>query len=666
MSIDVTQFHQAFFEEAAEGLETMESALIALGERGADPELVNAIFRAAHSMKGGAATFGFQALADFTHLLETLLEQVRAGARPVDQALVDVLLAAVDALRGLLEAARGAGEADAQAVAEVEGQLRALLGESAAATGSGGAGGRAPAAEGMPVRRWRIRFRPHPHLLRTGNEPLRILRELAALGRLEAELDLSRLPGIDTLDPHDCHLAWDLRLEGPVERVQIDEIFEWVEDDCDLEIELEREAETVKDTPAQPPARATAGTGPEARPRGETGSIRVSIDKIDALINMVGELAITQSMLGQIGERLEGLDAACVERLRDGLAQLERNTRELQESVMRVRMVPISFVFSRFPRLVRDLGRKLGKEVRLEVSGEQTELDKTVMERIGDPLVHLVRNAVDHGIETPEARRAAGKPEAGTVRLNAYHKGGNIVIEVSDDGAGLDRDRILAKARAQGLVDAGAELEDHQVYELIFEPGFSTAEAVTDVSGRGVGMDVVRRNIRELGGSIEVRSEPGRGSTFTIRLPLTLAILDGQLVRVGAEIYVVPLVSIVESAQLRPEHLDRVAGGAEVYRLREEYVPVLRLRALLRTGTDARPTERPLLVVVEGDGQKAGLVVDELLGQQQVVIKSLESNFRRVEGISGATILGDGTVALILDIGGLVQLGRTRSAAAAA
>ena len=673
MSVDIARFHQAFFEEAAEGLETLEQGLLALAEHGGDPETLNAVFRAAHSMKGGAATFGFQALAGFTHLLETLLDEVRGGRRAMDEPLADALLGSVDVLRDLLAAAREGTEADAEALAAAEARLKALLGSGAGPALAGEGAGEGAAGRGGDGggggRRWRIVFRPHAHLLRTGNEPLRALRELAALGRLEASLDCSRLPALEALEPHDCHLAWTLTLEGAVERVQIDEIFEWMEGDCDLEIEaLEDERpQRAADAAQQVP-------GPAGRPpaRGEAGSIRVSIDKIDALINMVGELVITQSMLGQIGERLEGLDTACVERLRDGLAQLERNTRELQESVMRVRMVPISFAFARFPRMVRDLGRKLGKQVRLELAGEQTELDKTVMERISDPLVHLVRNAVDHGIEPPEARRAAGKPETGTVRLNAYHKGGNIVIEVSDDGAGIDRTRVLEKARERGLLGGDGEPapDDPAVLDLIFEPGFSTAAEVTDVSGRGVGMDVVRRNIRELGGTIEVDSTPGRGSTFTIRLPLTLAILDGQLVRVGSEIYVVPLVSIVESVQLREEQLNTLAGDAEVYRLREDYIPVLRLRELLDTGREAPPPERRLLVVVEGDGHRAGLLVDELLGQQQVVIKSLESNFRRVEGISGATILGDGTVALILDVGGLVGLararGRARPSAAAA
>jgi two-component system chemotaxis sensor kinase CheA len=408
--------------------------------------------------------------------------------------------------------------------------------------------------------------------------------------------------------------------------------------------------------PAPKPDAVERGEPAGARAGGGEGtSIRVAIDKIDALVNMVGELVITQSMLSQLGA---GFDMSRVDRLVDGLAQLERNTRELQESVMRIRMLPISFAFNRFPRLVRDLGQKLGKKINLKVSGEQTELDKTVMEKIGDPLVHLVRNSIDHGIEMPEARRAAGKPEAGTVHLNAYHKGGNIVIEIRDDGAGVNRRRVLEKARARGLVGEGEQPGDEAILDLLFQPGFSTAETVSDISGRGVGMDVVRRNIKDLGGSVEIRSEEGQGTLFTIRLPLTLAILDGQLVRVGEETYIIPLVSIVESLQIKEQHLNRVAGTVELYKLRESYIPIVRLHEVFARRADSAQLAGGLLVVVEGDGQRVGLLVDELLGQQQVVIKSLESNFRRVEGVSGATILGDGTVAVILDISGLIQLSR--------
>jgi two-component system chemotaxis sensor kinase CheA len=393
----------------------------------------------------------------------------------------------------------------------------------------------------------------------------------------------------------------------------------------------------------------------------DSGSIRVSVEKIDELMNTVGELVITQAMLSQLGSKLEGNTA---EKLRAGLAQLERNMRELQESVMRVRMLPINVVFSRFPRMVRDLAQRLGKQIELKLTGEQTELDKTVLEKIGDPLVHLVRNSIDHGIELPEKRTAAGKTAAGTVHLDACHRGGNIAVEVSDDGGGLDKNRILAKAKDRGLVGPNDVLTDEQIYELIFLPGFSTAEKTTDVSGRGVGMDVVRRNIKELGGKIELRSELGKGSRTIITLPLTLAIVDGQSVSVGGETYIVPLVSIVESMQLKAANVSRLSGRGEVFSFRGFYLPIIRLYELFGVEPRTRVLDEGLVVVAEGEGhQRIGLFVDDLLGQQQVVIKSLEANYGHVEGVSGATILGDGSVALILDIPGLIRATSIRSAA---
>jgi two-component system chemotaxis sensor kinase CheA len=414
-------------------------------------------------------------------------------------------------------------------------------------------------------------------------------------------------------------------------------------------------------TPAPPKLEAVAKPDAPIEKVADSGSIRVSVEKIDELMNTVGELVITQAMLSQLGSKLEGPTA---EKLRGGLAQLERNMRELQESVMRVRMLPINVVFSRFPRMVRDLAQRLGKQVELKLTGEQTELDKTVLEKIGDPLVHLVRNSIDHGIESPDKRAAAGKPAAGTVHLDACHRGGNIAVEVSDDGGGLDKDRILAKARDRGLVGANDVLTDAQIYELIFLPGFSTAEKTTDVSGRGVGMDVVRRNIKELGGKIELRSDLGKGSKTIITLPLTLAIVDGQSVAVGTETYIVPLISIVESMQLKAESVSRLSGLGEVFSFRGFYLPIVRLYELFGVEPRTKVLDEGLVVVAEGEGhQRIGLFVDDLLGQQQVVIKSLEANYGHVEGVSGATILGDGSVALILDIPGLIRAMSMRAAA---
>jgi len=665
MTVDVSQFHQVFFEESLEHLANMESALLQLEGGGNDPEVVNVIFRGAHSIKGGGATFGFQAVAEFTHLVETLLERIRSGKTAISPEIIAVLLESVDALRDMIGALQTGADGDATRNAALQRQLAEVLAGAGETSPHASNEARAAPPTACPVDAgWRIQFRPHRHFFRTGNDPYRILRELSALGRLEVRADISTLPPLLEMDPEECYLAWELVLQGHIARAEIDEIFAWVEGDCDLSIDplatpnqpasamTTAEVRHSDDKPASQVAERRAG---QERRQAEGESIRVSIEKIDTIINMVGELVITQSMLSQVGAAVHGLNDAAMECLRDGLAQLERNTRELQEGVMRIRMLPISFAFSRFPRLVHDLSSKLGKKVELKLSGEQTELDKTVMEKIGDPLVHLVRNALDHGIEAPDVRRAQGKPEVGEIHLDAYHQGGNIVIEVSDDGAGLNRERIVAKARERGLLPADGEIDEERIIDLIFDPGFSTAETVSDVSGRGVGMDVVRRNIRDLGGNVEVTSESGRGSRFTIRLPLTLAILDGQLVRVGNQVYITPLVSIVESLQVRRERVNVVAGRAEVYRLRDEYIPIMDLRKVFGINGAVSNLAESLLVVVEGDGKKVGLVVDDLLGQQQVVIKSLESNFKPVQGISGATILGDGMVALILDAGQLVN-----------
>lgn len=663
------QFHQTFFEESFEGLDHMESALLNLDVGAAEPEVINSIFRAAHSIKGGSGTFGFMDIASFTHLMETLLDEMRDGRRQVVQSELDLLLRAVDGLRMLVGAAQGGEAADETVIAELQTELQAVLDQGAGTAPTARQGGASTCASG-----WHIHFRPDPDMMRRGNDPLRILRELGELGAMCVQTDSGQIPEWELLDPEACYLAWNIELHGEISRDQIDEVFAWVIDDAELDIKpLQEAVKTV--TPDAEPGATVAGELLVERRRkdrrgnserrsggGEASSIRVGIDKIDDLINMVGELVITQSMLGQIGNALgQGGAQAQLENLRDGLVALERNTRELQESVMRIRMLPISFAFNRFPRLVHDLGSKLGKQIELRMSGENTELDKTVMEKIGDPLVHLVRNALDHGLETPEVRIAAGKPATGTLLLNAYHQGGNIVIEISDDGAGINRRKVLRKAVERNLLTEAeaAALPDEKVCELIFQPGFSTAEVLSDVSGRGVGMDVVRRNIQDVGGSVELSSREGEGSRITIRLPLTLAILDGQLVRVGSVIYIIPLVSIIESLQARPESINVVAGMAEVYRSRDEYLPVIRLHRIFNIQADTEDLTRGLLVVAEGDGQKAGIFVDELLGQQQVVIKSLESNYRRVDGVSGATILGDGSVALIMDIPGLIRMTST-------
>ena len=731
MSIDMSQFYQTFFDESFEGLETMEAGLLGLDVGAADEETVNTIFRAAHSIKGGSATFGFSAVAEFTHVMETLLDEMRAGEREVTVHAVDLLLLSVDRLREMLTAVQNEQPIDTGRVAGVQKDLETLLnGESPDAPVSESAEVETeslvevsnetvqaqdePAEQTGPVG-WRISFKPFDYLFKTGNDPVRLFREISILGEYSAKVDSESLPLFADLDPELAYLAWNIELISDARKEDIAEIFEWVDEDCELSIvplgevikavsevaevpeseqieekedatsevvaavvesnvqELKPESksapisESASEIKAEPVSveapvvvAAPASTDAVKKPAkkaaaADQGSIRVGIDKVDALINMVGELVITQSMLSQLGENMTKQN---IEKMQDGLAQLERNTRELQESVMRIRMLPISFAFQRFPRMVRDLSQKLDKEIDLRLLGEQTELDKTVMEKIGDPLVHLVRNSIDHGIETPDIREAAGKPRMGVVELNAFHQGGNIVIEIEDDGAGIDKDVIRRKAIEKGVISESDILTDEQTYDLIFAPGFSTAAVVSDVSGRGVGMDVVKRNIRELGGTIEVKSEKGAGSKITIRLPLTLAILDGQLIRVGGDTYIVPLVSIIESLQVKKEQVNGIAGQAELYKLRDDYVPIVRLHDVFTLKPDSDKLVDGLLVIVEGEGSQAGLFVDDLLGQQQVVIKSLETNFRPVEGVSGATILGDGTVALILDVVGLIKLSK--------
>jgi two-component system chemotaxis sensor kinase CheA len=726
MNIDLSQFHQVFFEESFEGLDIMEQSLLALTLDNPDDEMINSIFRAAHSIKGSSATFKFDQIAEFTHHLETLLDEMRQGERAVTTEAVDLLLNSVDCLRDMLNTLQSGGAIDSASYREVEQKLIKMVSEGQTPSQSTAGSLDSNTTETQPSlqdadpnqqdgdRIWCIQFKPQPQILRTGNEPLRMFRELAFFGTLESFAHIESVPDIDKLEEDCCYLSWTLLLHADIDKNLIEEVFEWVMDECELEIvpislseaekmkaslipnleidvaslpkidesklshdvasSLEEKEEQKAAGKSQPKSsfdndneiafinnliksdeKPNLKAQPEARNSSlpaSAGSIRVGIEKIDKLINLVGELVITQSMLGQMGD---DFNIGKLERLKEGLSQLEQNTRELQESVMQIRMLPISFVFNRFPRMVRDLSSKLGKKIELEIRGEATELDKTVMEQIGDPLVHLVRNSIDHGIEMPDERLASGKPEVGHVELNAYHQGGSIIIEVKDDGAGINKDKVRKKAIERGIISEAADLTDEQIYQLIFEPGFSTAEVISDVSGRGVGMDVVKKNISVLGGSVDVASEPGKGSVFTIRLPLTLAILDGQLVRIGNQIYVIPLTSILESLQLGMRDIVSIGGKMEMFKLRDEHVPIARLYQVFDIKPEFYDYENTTIVVVEGAGSKVGFMVDELLAQQQVVIKSLESNFVAIEGISGATILGDGKVALILDVPGMIN-----------
>lgn len=676
MSIDLSQFIPTFLEECFEGIELMEASLLNL-EQG-DEETINSIFRAAHSIKGGAGTFGFNHVTEFTHLVETLLDEMRDGRRNIAHKDIEILLDSVDCMRLLIEAIRDDCSYDDSKVIVTSQLLTATLNnnsidENIVEDTTKDNENTSNAIVDDNLTHWSINFIPEHHLVQTGNDPLLLLNALAELGKVSVTANCNSIPSLVDLDATELYISWQITLITAARKEDIAEIFEWVEDDCQLvisneesidkkptEINVEIANEVDELTAEKPTIKAKTKVKPNVtndsnlqKPKAESGSIRVGVDKVDSLINLVGELVITQSMLSELGNDFE---LSKVARLNSGLEQLLQNTKELQESVMRIRMLPISFAFNRFPRLIHDLSKKMGKEIELLISGEQTELDKSVMEQISDPLVHLVRNAVDHGIEATDVRITNGKPEKGTVSLDAYHQGGSIVIEIKDDGGGIDSNVILAKAIENGLVDESTSLSESQVYDLLFEPGFSTAKTLSDISGRGVGMDVVKRNIQSLGGRIQIESTLGVGSTFKVFLPLTLAILDGQLVKVGREVYIIPLITIVESLQTQEALINRTSGDMVLYRLREDNVPVIPIYKLFNIPAQNKAIKNSLLVVVEADGQKVGLMVDDLLAQQQVVVKSLNENYQQVEGVSGATILGDGSVAMILDVPSMINM----------
>ncbi len=657
MSLDLTQ---AFFEEAGELLSDFEASLLHLEKSPSDLELLNRIFRCAHTLKGNSSMLGFDAVAHFTHALEDLLDQLRKGELPLTPAVVNTLLASADVVKGLIVEARGVVTGDAGQRDEVLQTIQALV-----------RGELLPAIQ--PERQtplslnasekqtlYEIHFAPRGDIFHRGLDPIQCLRSLSRLGELvQVSADTRALPTLEEMDPEKSYLAWKIWLLSGFSRKEVEAVFDFVGDPGAVTIDAQPMDDGGAEEKAEPSQAANLGFGGETREVKrealESGSIRVSIDKVDKLINLVGELVIVQSMISQA---VNNFSVDGLYRLQEAVSDMERNTRELQERVMAVRMLPIGNIFKRFPRLVRDLAATFNKKVSLQIIGEETELDKGMIEHIGDPLTHLIRNAVDHGIDTPEERLQAGKPEQGVIRLRAFHQGGNVIIEIADDGRGLDSERIKQKAVEQRLITARDNLTEEQVHALIFHPGFSTAATISDISGRGVGMDVVRKNVEALKGSVSIASERGRGATFRIRLPLTLAILDGLSLQVGEQIYIIPLVSIVESVRPFRESVQTVLGQGEVVEVRGEFLSLLRLHRLFKTRARATDPSQGLVVIVESEGQKAALLVDELLGQQQVVIKSLEANFQKVEGVSGATIMGDGRVALILDVPGLVALSR--------
>ena len=671
MTIDMSQFYQVFFDEADELLAEMEKLLLALDVANPDSEDLNAIFRAAHSIKGGAATFGFTDITDVTHMLESLLDRIRKGEMALTPEHVDAFLVSKDVLTMQMDGHHHGSSVDAAAVDSVCEKLKALsLGIVDEAVPAPVAAAAAeplkPAAQPIADENGNFSFRIElPEVPQKDVDAL--AEELGLLGAIQQEVladkrvvfNLTTSEGEDNivaicsfvLDPDDLKITHGGSLQGNVAPESEDqyEIFQ------PAQAAVEAAPVAAEQMAALSPSGESKNQGRRVTDKEsggqESSSIRVGVEKVDQLINLVGELVITQAMIEQ---RIAALDPMHHERLLNSASQLSRNTRDLQEAVMSIRMMPMDYVFSRFPRMVRDLAGKLGKKVEFITRGAATELDKGLIERIVDPLTHLVRNSVDHGVEMPEKRRVAGKNETGRLTLSAAHQGGNIVIEVTDDGGGLSRDRILAKARQQGI-PVSDTMPDGEVWQLIFAPGFSTAEVVTDVSGRGVGMDVVKRNIAAMGGTVEIRSVTGTGTTIAISLPLTLAILDGMSVKVGEEVYILPLGYVIESLQPAAVDVKEIAGQGKVVKVREEYLPLIPLYQIFAIEPRYSDPAQGILVILESEGKKAALLVDNLVGQQQVVVKNLESNFRKVAGISGATILGDGGVSLILDVSALLR-----------
>jgi two-component system chemotaxis sensor kinase CheA len=704
-----------FFQECEEQLAELESGLLAMEAGEADAEVVNAVFRAVHSVKGGAGAFALDALVRFAHVFETALDKVRTGAlAPDPKTVLMVMLRAADVLADLVRAARDGGAVDETRVQQIASELNACADISEDADEADAEEedfGFVPLQIAVELddeppapaqHDWIVRFKPRAELYANANEAALVIRELGQLGSKSVVLDASALPPLESLDPEGAYLTWIITLTTARGEAEIREVFEFVESDCELSVQAagadeadaapeappaddfdvmalirKAQAEVAPEpapapvaaapiaapaavaAPAPPPVESAAATtaGPRAEAAAAAATIRVDLERVDRLIDLVGELVINQAMLSQ---RVMEAGIAGASAIGMGLDELEQLSREIQDSVMAIRAQPVKSVFQRMPRLAREVAAMTGKQVRLVTEGEGTEVDKTVIERLADPLTHMIRNAIDHGLETPAARVAAGKPAEGVVRLSAGHRSGRIVIEIADDGAGINRSKVREIAVERGLIAADAALSDDETDNLIFLPGFSTATEVSDISGRGVGMDVVKRSIQSLGGRIAISSRPGRGSTFVMSLPLTLAVLDGMVVSVGEQTLVVPLTAIVETLQPKRSQVHGMGGDARVIAVRDSYVPLIDVGQVLGYRTSPMPAGEGVVLLIEGDGAaRAALLVDAIQGQRQVVIKSLEANYRHVPGIAAATILGDGRVALILDVDTVVAVSRT-------
>ena len=704
---------QTFFQECEEQLVELESGLLAIEDGTSEPDTINAVFRAVHSIKGGAGAFGLDQLVRFAHAFETALDLMRSGRLAPNRSILKTMLMAADALADLVRVTRENLPADEAEVGRIVHQLELLVegGDGAAAAAAPVVETQAPAEEapdfvpiqfsladlvssGAGARTYKISFEPKPGFYARANEPLTLLRELGRMGQCRVVCDLSHLPSLSDLDPEGSYLRFDIELDTEADESAVRDVFEFVEFDSQISIEavepeaafdddafarlmslaagapqetptlIEPIARIEPQAPVERPDPDSARAKSEAAKAGGAAgaTIRVDLDRVERLIDLVGELVINQAMLSQrVAEaRLSRSSALAM-----GLDDLEQLSREIQDSVMAIRAQPVKPIFQRMSRVVREAADMTGKTVTLHCEGEATEVDKTVIERLTDPLTHMIRNAIDHGIEKPEARLAAGKPESGHIKLSATHRSGRVVIEVSDDGGGINRERVLSAAISKGLVDPEAQLSDEEIDNLIFLPGFSTAATVTDMSGRGVGMDVVKRSIQALGGRISISSHPGRGSSFVMSLPLTLAVLDGMIVSVANETLIVPLTAIVETLKPRPEDVFDMGGDTRVIRIRDTFTPLIDIGQVLGYRSEAADPANCVVVLIDLEGHaRRALLVDTIQGQRQVVIKSLEANYRRVDGIAAATILGDGRVALILDADAVVANAHSQAAVA--
>ncbi|HSV74517.1 MAG TPA: chemotaxis protein CheA [Chthonomonadales bacterium] len=708
-----------FYEEAREGVEQIEQVLLDMDKRGADTEAINALFRHAHSLKGNSGVMGFTHISRFTHRLENALDVLRQGGHELTRPLVDMMLEAVDVIRRMLAASQTQGDVPEPAceplIQRIDAEMRGVPGIPVSPrppSGSPDAEAPTPMAEMIAASpdaaRYRLAFSPGPAFDAEG-DPIGALSELQHYATIRSCRLVETVPRLAELDATVCHLSWDAEVETASDPVILRAVLDLSSDGASTHItpigdgapapedapgnearatgmaeasaasaaSEAHEDPTIAtgDSPAGPHAApiarqpaaqpalsaqggpAQTGGAAQGRRRAEAQTIRVATEKVDALFNLTSEIVIAQSMLNAAEARIADADA------RLALSQMERHVRDLHERVMAIRMIPVGYVFSRFPRMVRDLAAAMQKDVRLDISGEETELDRTLLDALADPLTHLLRNSIDHGIEPPAERKAAGKPATGSVRLNAFQAEGRIHIEVADDGHGIDPERIHRKAVGLGWLREDERLSADGYYDLLFRPGFSTAEAVSDVSGRGVGMDVVKRNVETLGGMVSVQSELGQGSRFLIKVPLTLAIMDGLVLRVGEEHYILPLTSVMEAFQPASVLHCSALGSLQMVNVRGRFLPLTRLASLFAVPETAERTSQGLLVVLEQDEQQVAVLADEIVGQQQVVMKSLEANYARVPGFSGATILGDGRVALIIDVGNIVRRAQDASTA---